>query len=78
MSVVIPLSVFAGWPKPNLIDPEMRGPDYIVTSTIFFTISLVTVSTRLWYKTTKGRLWWDDFACVAALVGSLAPLLCLH
>ncbi|KAG8632127.1 hypothetical protein KVT40_001267 [Elsinoe batatas] len=72
MAVVIPPKVVASWPPPNLVDPEIRGPSYVVSSSIFFSLSVIVVSTRLWYRHTKKQLWWDDLLAVLALIFTAA------
>lgn len=40
----------AQWPKPNYIDPDVRGPALYIINSIFFCLATLAISTRLYAR----------------------------
>lgn len=64
-----PLAVIASWPKPNFVDPEVRGNGLLVGSVILVTSAFLVVCGRLWSRLVilhQGGI--DDVLIVVAMV----------
>lgn len=45
-----PLQVVAGWPPPNFVDPETRGPALVITNVILIVLVLIAVALRYYAR----------------------------
>jgi hypothetical protein len=61
----------AGWPKPNYINPETRGPSLYIVNSMFFGLATVAIAIRL-YARIFVRRWFgfDDALVILAWVMS--------
>lgn len=69
-----PADVIASWPKPNFVDPELRGDGLLVGSVLLVTIAFLVVCMRLWSRFIvmhQGGL--DDVLIVVAMVSFCSP-----
>ncbi|EAS32618.3 uncharacterized protein CIMG_03642 [Coccidioides immitis RS] len=63
-----PPQVFDSWPEPNYVDPEHKGPELIIVSLIFTSISFVIVGLRMFVRLRiKKPAGWDDWLMLATL-----------
>lgn len=71
----LPLDVLLTWPKPNYINPEVRGPELWISTAIFMTAAYACVGIRL-YSRAYIRKWVgiDDFLVSVASVSISAIL----
>ena len=64
-----PLSVIESWPKPNYINPIVRGPENIILDLVFFPLVCLVVGIRMY---TRLRITYnfgaDDWLILALVV----------
>ncbi|KAL5378358.1 hypothetical protein PMIN06_004730 [Paraphaeosphaeria minitans] len=66
-----PAEVRAHWPKPNYVDPVVRGPGLLIVELTLVPIALICVILRLWIRIGwLHKSWWDDYLMVAAMIFS--------
>jgi hypothetical protein len=76
--MIIPIEVILGWPAPNYINPDTRGPESWIVSAIFLAAATFSVGVRLWTRVFI-RKWVgpDDLLIVLAFVRSVLTTLWL-
>ena len=64
-----PVDVLLGWPTPNYIDPETRGPALLIVNSILIAITILVVIARLYTRIVIKR-WFgiDDVFILIALL----------
>lgn len=57
-----PKEVVDSWPEPNYVDPEVRGPAFIIVQSILLAISTTFLCMRMYARVyiTRARLGLDD------------------
>ena len=64
-----PVDVLLGWPTPNYIDPETRGPALLIVNSILISLTILVVIARLYTRIVIKR-WFgiDDIFILFALL----------
>jgi hypothetical protein len=64
-----PIEVLLSWPRPNLVDPEMKPNTITVVAYVFGPLTVILFLIRLWVRIFHQRNpGWDDWIMVAAMV----------
>ena len=64
-----PPEVIETWPKPNYVNPPTRGYGLVILCSVLGSLSLTTVSLRLWTRARITRNFGiDDFIMLIAMV----------
>jgi hypothetical protein len=68
-----PPEVIATWPKPNYVNPEVRGPDLIIAGLVTLVFAIISVVLRMYVRIRIMRKTdWDDWFMVLASVSRRA------
>ncbi|KAM5494982.1 hypothetical protein McaMca56_005860 [Microsporum canis] len=60
--------IVASWPKPNYVDPEYQGPQLVIVTLTFCSLSYIVVVLRMYVRLRiKKNAGWDDWLIVATL-----------
>lgn len=71
-----PPEVVATWPKPNYVNPEVRGPDLIIAGLVTLVFAIISVVLRMYVRLRIMRKTdWDDWFMVLASVSRRAQTL---
>ena len=68
----VPPEVIAGWPAPNYVNPDRRGPALIIVNSILLPLALVVVGLRLYTRLRIARSAGLDDVFIA--LASVSPL----
>src|ERR1700761_6130314 len=69
MTITPPIGVVLSWPTPNYVNPTKRGPDIYIVGSLFFGLSTIALTLRLFARLYI-RKWFglDDFCICFAWV----------
>lgn len=75
-----PVKVLLTWPTPNYVNPDVRGPELLIITYVFFPLAVLMVAVRVFTRLHVSNAFGvDDVFLLIAIIpsGAIAVLTCL-